>query len=51
MMLQAVSVIEISGPSLSANPNIVAPGGKVTVNFTGAPGITGDWIGLLSWIK
>jgi hypothetical protein len=30
-----ISIIEIAGPSLSANPNIVAPGGKVTVNFSG----------------
>jgi hypothetical protein len=42
-----ISIIEIeSGPSLSANPNIVAPGGKVTVNFTRVPGNYRDWIGL-----
>ena len=42
-----VSITEIeSGTSLSANPNIVAPGGKVTVNFIGAPGYYRDWIGL-----
>jgi hypothetical protein len=42
-----ISIIEIeSGPSLSANPNIAAPGGKVTVNFTRAPGNYRDWIGL-----
>ncbi|WP_367354945.1 hypothetical protein [Atribacter sp.] len=41
-----ISIIEIAGPSLSASPNIITPGGKVTVNFTGAPGYYRDWIGL-----
>ena len=42
-----VSIKEIgSGPTLSATPDVIPPKGKITVNFSGAPGNSRDWIGL-----
>ena len=42
-----VSITEIgSGSILSATPDVIPPKGKITVNFSGAPGNYRDWIGL-----
>ena len=42
-----VSITEIgSGPTLSATLDVIPPKGKITVNFSGAPGNYRDWIGL-----